>query len=89
MQECHVNNHKNRNEFIYLYSMENKGSKKMFNENHLKGWHMVVNPTQFEVILVPKKGHENKFMDEKKLCWITLENIAHGLEPITLDQHQH
>jgi hypothetical protein len=48
--------------------MENKGSKKMFNENHLKGWHMVVNPTQFEVILVPKKGHENKFMDEKKSC---------------------
>ncbi len=68
MQKCHVNNHKNRKKFIYLYSKENKGSKKMLNEHHLKGCHMVVNPTQFEVLLVPKKGYENKLIDERKNC---------------------
>jgi len=67
LQEFHLNNHKNRKEFIYLYCKENKGSKKKFNEHHLKGCHMVVNPTQFEVLLVPKKGHESKLIDERKV----------------------
>jgi hypothetical protein len=40
----------------------------MLNEHHLKGCHMVVNPTQFEVLLVPKKGYENKLIDERKNC---------------------